>query len=80
MDKNIFNVNGYYLDNEQIKAVICDSKYLLINAGAGSGKTLTSFKTSQLASKLDFIDKVLFVVDRNQSGDKNMQEIELKEQ
>lgn len=30
----------------------------------GSGKTLTSFKTSQLASKLDFIDKVLFVVDR----------------
>ena len=29
----------------------------------GSGKTLTSFKTSQLASKLDFIDKVLFVVD-----------------
>ena len=30
----------------------------------GSGKTLTSFKTAQLASKLDFIDKVLFVVDR----------------
>ncbi len=30
----------------------------------GSGKTLTSFKTAQLASKLSFIDKVLFVVDR----------------
>ena len=30
----------------------------------GSGKTLTSFKTAQLASKLDFIDKVLFIVDR----------------
>lgn len=30
----------------------------------GSGKTLTSFKTALLASKLDFIDKVLFVVDR----------------
>lgn len=30
----------------------------------GSGKTLTSFKTTQLASKLDYIDKVLFVVDR----------------
>ena len=30
----------------------------------GSGKTLTSFKSAQLASKLDFIDKVLFVVDR----------------
>lgn len=30
----------------------------------GSGKTLTSFKTAQLASKLDDIDKVIFVVDR----------------
>ena len=30
----------------------------------GSGKTLTSFKTAQLASKLEYIDKVLFVVDR----------------
>lgn len=30
----------------------------------GSGKTLTSFKTAQLATGLDYIDKVLFVVDR----------------
>lgn len=30
----------------------------------GSGKTLTSFKTAQLATNLDYIDKVLFVVDR----------------
>lgn len=30
----------------------------------GSGKTLTSFKTAQIACKLPFIDKVLFVVDR----------------
>lgn len=30
----------------------------------GSGKTLTSFKTSQLISKVDFVDKVIFVVDR----------------
>src|SRR5574344_226717 len=30
----------------------------------GSGKTLTSFKTAQLASQLDCIYKVLFVVDR----------------
>ena len=30
----------------------------------GSGKTLTSFKTAQLATKLNYIDKVLFVVDR----------------
>ena len=30
----------------------------------GSGKTLTSFKTALMATELDFIDKVLFVVDR----------------
>lgn len=30
----------------------------------GSGKTLTSFKTAQLATALPYIDKVLFVVDR----------------
>jgi type I restriction enzyme, R subunit len=30
----------------------------------GSGKTLTSFKTAQLATKLPDVDKVLFVVDR----------------
>lgn len=30
----------------------------------GSGKTLTSFKAAQLATQLDFIDKVFFVVDR----------------
>jgi type I restriction enzyme R subunit len=30
----------------------------------GSGKTLTSFKTAQLASKFPFVEKVLFVVDR----------------
>lgn len=30
----------------------------------GSGKTLTSFKTAQLATRLPYIEKVLFVVDR----------------
>ena len=31
----------------------------------GSGKTLTSFKAARLATELEFIDKVFFVVDRN---------------
>ncbi|MDR6923004.1 type I restriction endonuclease subunit R [Chryseobacterium sp. 2987] len=30
----------------------------------GAGKTLTSFKTAQLASEIDGVDKVIFVVDR----------------
>ena len=40
----------------------------------GSGKTLTSFKASQLASKLPFIDKVLFVVDRKDLDYQTMKE------
>lgn len=40
----------------------------------GSGKTLTSFKTAQLASKMDVIDKVLFVVDRKDLDYQTMKE------
>ena len=40
----------------------------------GSGKTLTSFKTAQLATALPFIDKVLFVVDRKDLDYQTMRE------
>lgn len=40
----------------------------------GSGKTLTSFKTAQLASGLPYIDKVLFVVDRKDLDYQTMKE------
>ncbi len=40
----------------------------------GSGKTLTSFKTARLASKLSYIDKVLFVVDRKDLDYQTMKE------
>ncbi|WP_449407311.1 type I restriction endonuclease subunit R [Microbacterium maritypicum] len=40
----------------------------------GSGKTLTSFKTAQLASKLSSVDKVLFVVDRKDLDYQTMRE------
>lgn len=40
----------------------------------GSGKTLTSFKTAQLASKLQHIDKVIFVVDRKDLDYQTMRE------
>ena len=51
-----------------------------INAGGyiwhttGSGKTLTSFKTAQIASKLPYINKVLFVVDRKDLDYQTMKE------
>ena len=40
----------------------------------GSGKTLTSFKTAQLASALPTVEKVLFVVDRKDLDYQTMQE------
>ena len=40
----------------------------------GSGKTLTSFKAAQLATQLDFIDKVFFVVDRKDLDVQTMRE------
>lgn len=40
----------------------------------GSGKTLTSFKTAQLATRLPYIDKVLFVVDRKDLDYQTMKE------
>ena len=40
----------------------------------GSGKTMTSFKTAQLATKLNYIDKVLFVVDRKDLDYQTMKE------
>ncbi|MBQ6408614.1 MAG: type I restriction endonuclease subunit R [Butyrivibrio sp.] len=55
-------------------------KYGTIAAGGyiwhttGSGKTLTSFKTARQASSLEYIDKVLFVVDRKDLDYQTMKE------
>ncbi len=54
--------------------------YGTVNAGGyiwhttGSGKTLTSFKAAQLATKLPYIDKVMFVVDRKDLDYQTMRE------
>ncbi len=40
----------------------------------GSGKTLTSFKAAQLASRLSYVDKVFFVVDRKDLDYQTMKE------
>ncbi len=55
-------------------------KYGTVQAGGyiwhstGSGKTLTSFKAAQLATGLDYIDKVVFVVDRKDLDYQTMRE------
>lgn len=41
MNEDFFNINGYTLDLQQKNAILNASKYSLIVAGAGSGKTLT---------------------------------------
>lgn len=41
MNKDFFTINGYPLDEQQKNAILHASKYSLIVAGAGSGKTLT---------------------------------------
>lgn len=40
-DKIFDNINGFSLDEDQRRAVLCDPKSNLVIAGAGSGKTLT---------------------------------------
>ena len=65
---------------KRIKVAYNNKRYGSIDAGGyiwhttGSGKTLTSFKTSLLASKLSYIDKVLFVVDRKDLDYQTMRE------
>ncbi len=64
----------------QIKIASNYHKYGTIEGGGyiwhttGSGKTVTSFKAAQLASKMDEIDKVLFVVDRKDLDYQTMRE------
>ncbi|WP_408924529.1 type I restriction endonuclease subunit R [Corynebacterium tuberculostearicum] len=54
----------------RIERSVLNKQLGTINAGGyiwhttGSGKTLTSFKTAQLASEMESVDKVIFVVDR----------------
>lgn len=64
----------------KIKSAYNAKKWGTIEAGGyiwhttGSGKTLTSFKAARLATELDFIDKVFFVVDRKDLDYQTMKE------
>ena len=64
----------------KVKSSYEAKKHSTIDAGGfiwhttGSGKTLTSFKAARLATELDFIDKVFFVVDRKDLDFQTMKE------
>lgn len=74
-DKNLLVMRSYQIvaTEKILKKIEISTNYKklgTVDAGGyiwhttGSGKTLTSFKTAQLVSKLSHVDKVLFVVDR----------------
>ena len=64
----------------KIKSAYNAKKWSTLESGGfiwhttGSGKTLTSFKAARLATELDFIDKVFFVVDRKDLDYQTMKE------
>src|SRR5699024_7561849 len=64
----------------KIKSAFASKKWSTPEGGGfiwhttGSGKTLTSFKAARLATELDFIDKVFFVVDRKDLDYQTMKE------
>ncbi|MBV6653517.1 MAG: type I restriction endonuclease subunit R [Mameliella sp.] len=64
----------------KIKSAYEGKKWASTEAGGyiwhttGSGKTLTSFKAARLATQLEFIDKVFFVVDRKDLDFQTMKE------
>jgi type I restriction enzyme R subunit len=59
-------------ENQQTLGTIAAGGYVWHTTG--SGKTLTSFKTAQIASKMPSVDKVLFVVDRKDLDYQTMKE------
>lgn len=85
VDKNLMVMRPYQIAATErillrIKQATMNKWQGTIKAGGyiwhttGSGKTLTSFKTAQLASTLPYVDKVLFVVDRKDLDYQTMKE------
>ena len=72
-ERILWKIKSLYLANNQ------KNKENKENGGyiwhtTGSGKTLTSFKAARLATELDFIEKVFFVVDRKDLDYQTMKE------
>ena len=62
----------YYAVKELVKKVKSSDDNGYIWHTTGSGKTLTSFKASQIITKLNSVDKVCFVVDRKDAHHENV--------
>lgn len=66
-------INKIKISNNS-KKISCPEAGGYIWHTTGSGKTLTSFKSAMLATELEFIDKVLFIVDRKDLDYQTMKE------
>lgn len=66
----------YYAVEEILNKIENSNKNGYIWHTTGAGKTLTSFKAAQLASEIDGIDKVMFVVDRHDLDTQTQSEYE----
>lgn len=66
-------INQLYIAYNSKKAGSIDAGGYIWHT-TGSGKTLTSFKTARIASDLDYIKKVIFVVDRKDLDYQTMKE------
>ena len=79
-DQSTKKIKKYSLNDEQKKAYefldYKNDKFVVsvLQGTTGSGKTLTSFKTAQILMKLPKVEKVVFVVDRQDLDDQTVRE------
>lgn len=64
----------YFAVNSLVEKVKTSDDFGYVWHTTGSGKTLTSFKASQILTKLNSVDKVCFVVDRKDLDDQTNKE------
>lgn len=64
----------YYAVKRLVEKVMLSNEFGYVWHTTGSGKTLTSFKASQILTKLESVDKVCFVVDRKDLDDQTNKE------
>jgi len=75
VDRSIMVLRAYqYFAVEKIIKTAEDGKGGYVWHATGSGKTLTSFKASQILEQQEDIDKILFVVDRKDLDTQTMEE------
>ncbi len=74
-DYLLSNINGHSLDIYQRQAILMDEDYLLINAGAGSGKTLTMIgKIRYLIAYLNYQETDILCISFTNNTTNNLKE------